>query len=106
MIRNPREEVQYCDDCGEPLEDGKFVPFGELPFGVASANEGESAVVCLMCLDKHGWALCYVCKKPVDCGGGDEVGACDKCGKVFHTACDEGWHKAGHSHYCSACLPG
>ena len=104
MEKESRDQ-QYCDDCGDPIEGDNFIPFSELPFNVASANEGESAIVCMSCLKKHDWDLCYVCKKPVDCGGGHEVGSCDSCKKVFHTACDEGWHKEGFSHYCTACLP-
>ena len=55
MKTKPRKEVEYCDDCGEPLKGEKFVVFSELPFSVASANEGESAIVCPKCLKKHGW---------------------------------------------------
>ena len=96
--------MNYCDDCGEELGNGKGNPFTELPFDVASANEGESAIICDECLEKHGWGICYACKKPVDLGDGD-TGHCDKCGNAFHMSCDEGWHKDGFSHYCSACLP-
>lgn len=43
-------EIQYCDNCAEPLpyiDDRYIVP--ELPCDIASANEGESAVLCLKC---------------------------------------------------------
>lgn len=96
--------MDYCDDCGEPLKKGTGNPITHLPFDVASANEGESAILCDNCLKEHGYGICYCCHQPVELGAG-ESGECDKCGNVFHTACDEGWNKGEFGHYCSACLP-
>jgi hypothetical protein len=47
------EEKQYCDNCGAVVrgdETDTFV-YGELPCDIASANKGESAVVCNACYD-------------------------------------------------------
>lgn len=95
--------MNYCDDCGEELKEGTGNPFTEIPFDVASANEGESAIICDECLKKHGWCICYCCKRPVELGT-SESGECS-CGNAFHMACDQGWHKEGFCHYCSECLP-
>lgn len=38
----------YCDHCGEELK-LLYVSVTELPFAVASANEGESAILCPTC---------------------------------------------------------
>lgn len=38
----------YCDNCGEKLFDEVFL-YTSLPSDVASANKGESAVLCLKC---------------------------------------------------------
>ena len=42
--------MEYCDNCGEPLpniDDRNIVP--NLPCDVASANKGESAILCGKC---------------------------------------------------------
>ena len=45
-------DITYCDDCGEPITDpSDTYAFAQVPADVASANAGESAVLC-------GW--CYV----------------------------------------------
>lgn len=43
-----RFDREYCDACGEVLT-GARVPFSSLPIDVASANAGESAVLCPHC---------------------------------------------------------
>lgn len=43
------EEVVYCDECDEDLRGLLKVPISSLPIGVASANAGESAVLCRKC---------------------------------------------------------
>ncbi len=45
-----RRTAEYCDHCGEVLGQQRVV-FKNLPFNVASANKGESAVLCVGC---HG----------------------------------------------------
>lgn len=45
-----KKEVEYCDDCGKVLN-GLRVPYSSLPINVASANAGESALLCLRCHD-------------------------------------------------------
>lgn len=42
------KDIEYCDACGEQLM-GARVPFSSLPIDVASANAGESAVLCRDC---------------------------------------------------------
>lgn len=45
--------VTYCDDCGEHLvDDHDQYPVTHLPRNVASANKGESAVLCVKCFGK------------------------------------------------------
>lgn len=43
------EDKQYCDHCAGLLDGREFFPVRELPVNVSSANEGESAVLCLRC---------------------------------------------------------
>jgi hypothetical protein len=43
-------EPQFCDNCGEDW-DG-FAAYSEVPVDVASANEGESAILCRPCCEK------------------------------------------------------
>jgi len=43
-------QMEWCDNCGASLpdvEDRCIVP--ELPCDVASANKGESAILCALC---------------------------------------------------------
>lgn len=49
-------DILYCDDCGEALypdhrdwRQQQYMDFSEVPYDVASANKGESALVCLGC---------------------------------------------------------
>lgn len=100
-----KPEINYCDDCGEPLKKGQGFVIKELPDGVASANEGESAILCKKCMDENGWGICYVCKE-VAVLGSSETGVCEKprCKKVFHTACDEGYHTDPLNFFCSCHL--
>lgn len=44
-----KKEITYCDNCGEPLQGNQWKCFLELPYDVASANAGESAIVCSKC---------------------------------------------------------
>jgi len=46
---NIQDEEDYCDDCGEVVIPPNFKVYSELPYNVASANKGESALVCLEC---------------------------------------------------------
>ena len=46
-------DSQYCDDCGDELHGEEFVAYTHVPFNVASANEGESAVLCFSCNKHH-----------------------------------------------------
>lgn len=39
----------YCDHCGEPIPMGDGCAVSELPRGIASANTGESAILCVDC---------------------------------------------------------
>jgi hypothetical protein len=53
-------ETTFCDDCGEPIawKAGTFQAYERLPFNVASANKGESAILCATCDKKrHAPAL-------------------------------------------------
>ena len=50
-------DITYCDDCGDVLGDpGDIYAFAQVPADVASANAGESAVLCgrcyVACLDR------------------------------------------------------
>lgn len=59
--------VTYCDDCGDVVEQTEgtslqspfggevkpYAAFTEVPFNVQSANAGESAVVCLDCIERQ-----------------------------------------------------
>jgi hypothetical protein len=48
-MRNKQDDFTFCDDCGEITTDKTRVVYARLPFAVASANAGESAVICLEC---------------------------------------------------------
>ena len=98
------KDINYCDDCGDPIPESKGNVFTELPFDVASANETESAIICDKCLNEHGYGVCYVCEKPVELGAG-ESGTCEKCKNSFHIACEEGYHTEDYGHLCSRCSP-
>ena len=39
----------YCDNCGDELKPSRAHFYGSLPWDVASANEGESGVLCSEC---------------------------------------------------------
>ena len=41
--------MNYCDDCGSTLGEGEGHVITALPFPVASANAGESAILCSDC---------------------------------------------------------
>ena len=42
--------TEYCDHCGEPHSGLDLVVYDILPWNVASANKGESAVLCPDCV--------------------------------------------------------
>ena len=43
-------EMEWCDNCADALPHANDrVIVGELPCNIASANEGESAVLCVKC---------------------------------------------------------
>ena len=43
-------DMPFCDDCGEPITDPSDVyAFAQLPADVASANAGESSLLCGRC---------------------------------------------------------
>ena len=42
----------FCDNCGMKVLSADSFIYGELPCDVASANAGESAVVCHACNEK------------------------------------------------------
>jgi hypothetical protein len=46
---NEYDNITFCDDCGEITTEETRVVYTRLPFAVASANAGESAVICLEC---------------------------------------------------------
>lgn len=48
------KDKTFCDDCGDEIEGKDFLPVTHLPFSVASANEGESAILCKGCVWKDG----------------------------------------------------
>lgn len=48
------KDKTYCDDCGEEIKGKDFVSISHLPFSIASANEGESAILCKECIWKDG----------------------------------------------------
>ena len=77
------KDIQYCDDCGDELHKGNFKVVSELPFDVASANKGESSVLCNGCWEKGINSICHSC-------GADKVAGC------FCPEC-------GHSYDCSFC---
>jgi hypothetical protein len=39
----------YCDNCGVTLRHSEAHFYGSLPWDVASANEGESGILCSEC---------------------------------------------------------
>jgi hypothetical protein len=47
-VSNPITE--YCDHCGEPHSGLDLKVYPEVPWNVASANKGESAVLCWDCI--------------------------------------------------------
>jgi hypothetical protein len=87
-------DVEYCDDCGEMVFNGRVdlrYVVTALPANVASANVGESATLCKDC-----WDNLPSCE---GCGGRDfrllsnedkawvtgeeEILICTKCGEEF-----------------------
>lgn len=43
------QDIIFCDHCGlETSEDMAYI-YSELPFDIASANKGESGIVCVTC---------------------------------------------------------
>ena len=52
-MSNKNDNTTFCDDCGEPTTEERLVVYTRLPFAVASANIGESAVICLECDESH-----------------------------------------------------
>jgi hypothetical protein len=43
------KDTSYCDHCGDELVFDRFVSYTHVPFDVASANKGESAILCMKC---------------------------------------------------------
>jgi len=57
------EDNIYCDNCGDELKlnrDRKW--YSRIPCNVASANAGESAVICKPCEDKLLPGYCDECR--------------------------------------------
>ena len=48
-ISNMKTKMSYCDNCGDKFENNNLIPVRNLRFNVASANKGESALLCVMC---------------------------------------------------------
>ena len=47
------DNIEYfCDNCGMKIRSTEAFIYGNLPFDIASANAGESAVVCRACNEK------------------------------------------------------
>ena len=45
--------MEYCDNCTDKHKTKNMVPIPELKFNVASANKGESAILCKRCYDEY-----------------------------------------------------
>jgi hypothetical protein len=44
-------QKEYCDHCGEPFSDTVWLKaYDRLPWNTASANKGESAILCFECI--------------------------------------------------------
>jgi hypothetical protein len=50
---NNERTTTYCDNCGDPTTEETLIVYTRLPFAVASANIGESAVLCGECDKGH-----------------------------------------------------
>lgn len=46
-------DTSYCDDCGEPVNPNQMVVISRLAKSVASANAGESAIICKPCYAEY-----------------------------------------------------
>lgn len=46
-------DKSYCDDCGEPVKPHEMVVISRLATPVASANAGESAIICKPCYAEY-----------------------------------------------------
>ena len=44
------KDQQYCDECGQPIANGKAAAVASLPCDIHSANKGESATLCVACM--------------------------------------------------------
>lgn len=42
--------AEYCDHCGEPFQIENLKCYDRVPWNTASANKGESAVLCFDCI--------------------------------------------------------
>ena len=42
--------TEYCDHCGEPHSGLDLTVYPRVPWNVASANKGESAILCPDCV--------------------------------------------------------
>jgi hypothetical protein len=43
------KKTLYCDNCGDDVTDAPCILVADLPQNIASANKGESAVLCFPC---------------------------------------------------------
>ncbi len=53
MSKPPAEyrEPEYCDHCGEPFViPDNLKAYAQVPWNTASANKGESAILCFECI--------------------------------------------------------
>lgn len=56
--------ITSCDHCGTPLSDSRVHPVPQLRRAVTSANVGESASLCGICLTRL-FGLCDACTIPL-----------------------------------------
>jgi hypothetical protein len=45
-------DTNYCDNCGNTVKEDNYYFFAECPWDTHSTNEGESARLCICCVDK------------------------------------------------------
>jgi hypothetical protein len=53
------DEHEFCDDCGKPTNPDTKSAISELELDITSANKGESAVLCAMCMKFYMWECGY-----------------------------------------------
>lgn len=84
-------EVIYCDNCGDDVAPGEVHAIASLPVAVASANAGESAMLCRTCAEMGECDVCgvsYVLGAADHCG---ECGSCWGCCECCNTCPECGW---------------